>query len=213
MARAARVSVSAYGVIAALAGVEHGVGAMLQGNVRPDGLVIQSWPDAPAYAVLSGEPAMTLVPNMLLSGVLTVVVSVGLAVWSVGYVGTDRGGPVLIGLSVLLLLVGGGFGPPILGLVLGLAATRLDEGWPWFEEHVSGGIQRALAVGWRFLLALGVACWLALWPGLVLVNRRWTVDDPVLVGGLVALAFAAFFASLAAGFAADSLRRPSGRPA
>jgi hypothetical protein len=199
-------------VIAALAGVEHGVGEILQGSVRPDGLVIQSWPDTPAYAVLSGEPALTVVPNLLLSGVLTVIVSVCFAVWSVRYVDTARGGPVLMGLSVLLLLVGGGFGPPLLGVVIGVAATRLDTGSSWLNDHVSEEARRAIAGAWRPLLAVGVAAWLAVWPGLVLVSARWTGDHTAVVVGLIAAAFAALFATLVAGFAADSVRPPAERP-
>ena len=46
---------------AALAAVEHGVGEILQGFGPPDAVVIQSGPDSPAFASLSGEPAMTVV--------------------------------------------------------------------------------------------------------------------------------------------------------
>ncbi|HEX6146936.1 MAG TPA: hypothetical protein VF083_09185, partial [Acidimicrobiia bacterium] len=61
---ATRIVVSAFGALAALAGVEHGVGELLQGSVRPSSVVIESWPDTAGFEILSGEPAMTLVPNM-----------------------------------------------------------------------------------------------------------------------------------------------------
>ena len=96
------------GTLVGLAGVEHGVGEILQGPVRPDRLVIASWPDASALEILSGEPAMTVVPNLLVTGVLAVAVGLLLVVWSVGFAGRRHGGWVLIGVSTLLLLVGGG---------------------------------------------------------------------------------------------------------
>jgi hypothetical protein len=40
MNRAVRATVSAFGVIAGVAGIEHGIVQVRQGNVRPDGPVI-----------------------------------------------------------------------------------------------------------------------------------------------------------------------------
>lgn len=76
--------VGVFGVLAALAGVEHGVGEIAEGPVRPEGMVIRSWPEHPAFDVLDGEPAMTLVPDLLVSGVVTVLVSVALAAGAAG---------------------------------------------------------------------------------------------------------------------------------
>ena len=39
------------------AGVEHGVGEILQGNFVPDGILIRSWPQSAFFASLNGEPA------------------------------------------------------------------------------------------------------------------------------------------------------------
>jgi hypothetical protein len=63
-ATATRTVVSVFGVVAALAGIEHGVGALRQGAVAPSTVVIESWPDTASFEVVGGEPAMTLVPNL-----------------------------------------------------------------------------------------------------------------------------------------------------
>jgi len=42
MVRARRVMASTFGVLAGLAGIEHGIGETLQGNVAPDGMMILS---------------------------------------------------------------------------------------------------------------------------------------------------------------------------
>jgi hypothetical protein len=83
-ARAMRVVISIFGILAGLAAIEHGIGEISQGSTRPAGLLIQWWPDMEAFAILAGEPALTVLPNSLLSGVLTVIIALALAVWSVG---------------------------------------------------------------------------------------------------------------------------------
>jgi hypothetical protein len=57
------VVISIFGILAGLAGMEHGVGEIRQGSTRPDTLLIQSWPDTAAFAVLAGEPALTVLPT------------------------------------------------------------------------------------------------------------------------------------------------------
>jgi hypothetical protein len=49
--------------VAALAGVEHGVGEMLQDDPKTGSLVIESWPDVAGFEPLDGEPAMTPDPR------------------------------------------------------------------------------------------------------------------------------------------------------
>ena len=48
---------------------------MLQGNVAPEGIMILSWPDSEVFAILAGEPAMTIVPNLLITGILAILFS------------------------------------------------------------------------------------------------------------------------------------------
>ncbi|HJQ28224.1 MAG TPA: hypothetical protein VJ827_02710, partial [Rubrobacter sp.] len=72
---ATRVTVSTFGALAGLAGIEHGIGEVLQGNVAPDGVIILSWPESGLFRILAGEPAMTIVPSLLASGILAILVS------------------------------------------------------------------------------------------------------------------------------------------
>jgi hypothetical protein len=80
--RATRVAVAAVGLLAALAGIEHGIGEILQGWVAPSSVVFESWPDTAGFEILSGEPATSLIPNLALSGLLTVVVAIAVGVWA-----------------------------------------------------------------------------------------------------------------------------------
>ncbi|HET9304226.1 MAG TPA: hypothetical protein VFO20_15760 [Propionibacteriaceae bacterium] len=85
-ASATRVVISIFGIVVGLAAIEHGVGEVSQGSARPASLLIQSWPDTAAFTVLAGEPALTVLPTFLLSGILTVIVGLALSVWSVLFV-------------------------------------------------------------------------------------------------------------------------------
>ena len=44
---AARCTALSFGVLAGLGGLTHGIGEVLQGSVRPDGLIINSWTKGP----------------------------------------------------------------------------------------------------------------------------------------------------------------------
>ena len=108
--------VLALGLFAGIGGASHGPGEMLQGSTAPTGLMIEAWPGLTA---LSGEPAMTLIPNYLVTGVLAIVMGLVVATWTATSVGRRNGGLILVLLSVLMLLVGGGLMPPIPGVAAG----------------------------------------------------------------------------------------------
>ncbi len=65
MKSATRAFASTFGAIMALAGIEHGIGEVLQGNTTPSGVMIQSWPNSAFFRSVAGEPAMTVIPNLL----------------------------------------------------------------------------------------------------------------------------------------------------
>src|SRR5215204_6980594 len=104
MRSATRVTVSTFGTLAGLAGIEHGIGEVLQGNVAPEGVMILSWPESELFRILAGEPAMTIVPNLLVTGILAIFVSVVFFVWATTFVQRRNGGLALILLSVVMLL-------------------------------------------------------------------------------------------------------------
>lgn len=202
---ATRVVVAVLGTLVGLAGVEHGVGEMLQGPVRPEGLLIMSWPDAPALKILSGEPALTVVPNLLVTGVLAVAVGLAVAVWSIWFAARSYGGLVLIGLSGLLLLVGGGLAPPLMGFIVGAVATRMTA----VPRRPPGRFGRMIGPAWPWFLAAAVLGYLGLMPGMVLAGF-WGVASEALVIGLAAFAFTNFALALAAARAHDRLGATTG---
>jgi hypothetical protein len=200
-ARATKVVISIFGIVVGLAAIEHGVGEISQGSARPASLLIQSWPDTAAFTVLAGEPALTVLPTFLLGGILTVIVALALTVWSVLFVQRRGGGLVLILLSLLLLLVGGGFAPPLIGLILGVAALRMHS----VPRRKPRRFLIPLARAWKWILAVGVAGYLALVPGTVLLYYFAGVANDTLVYALISISFAALILSLVAARVADQL--------
>jgi len=194
--------VSAFGLLAGLAGIEHGVGEILQGSVRPAGPVIESWPDSKAFEILGGEPALTVIPNLLVTGIVAVIVAAAVAVWSVRFVDRRHGGLVLILLCVLLLLAGGGFGPPLIGVIVGFGATRMGAA----PGRCPGRVSQAVGRVWPWVLGAAVLGYLSLLPGTVLLGLLLGADHPGLVSGLSAFSFAGLFLALAAARAADRVR-------
>jgi len=106
---------------------------MLQGNIAPSGIIIKAWPE---LTVLAGEPAMTIIPSFLVTGVLTIIFGLIVAVWAAKFVQRKNGGLVLILLSIIMLLVGGGLFPPVFGVVAGIIGTRIK---PSSESTKHGG--------------------------------------------------------------------------
>ncbi|SFN62462.1 hypothetical protein [Mycetocola miduiensis] len=202
---AVRTVVAVFGVLAAGAGVEHGIGEILQGSVASDGPFIRSWPDTEAFDVLGGEPALTVLPTMLLSGIVTVIVASGLGIWAIIGVHRRYGGLVLIGLSLLLLLVGGGFGPPLLAIILGLGGT-----WLTVPSQPPRAGSRAFARVWPWALGAGVVGYLGLVPGMLILNTMWGEQPTSLTYALMMLAFGGVILAVLAARTGDRLLAWSG---
>jgi hypothetical protein len=193
--------VSVFGGLAALAGLEHGIGEALQGSVAPAGFMFPSWPDAAFFRSVAGEPAMSVVPNLLACGILSVLVSLVFLVWALIFPQRKACGPVLLLLSAVLLLVGGGFGPPLLGIVVGITATKVRSPLNGWRSRVPAGLRRALGTLWPWFLAAAIAAWLLVMPGVMLL------DAGALVPVFVLAAFATLALAILTGLARDSLRK------
>ena len=142
--RVATKSVAAwFGLTAGLSGTMHGYFEILQGNAKPGSLVITSIgpPCVPEEVWNSCEPAMTIVPNFLITGILAVIFGLVILVWSLAFIQRRHGGLMLIVLSLILLLFGGGFFPPLIGIVGGIAGLKINQ--PLSARQSSGMLRFA----------------------------------------------------------------------
>lgn len=140
-----RITTTFLGIYAGLLIILHGIFAILEGNRAPDGLMFNAiGPPCLAEEVWHAcFPAMTLIPNLLIAGGATVLVGLGMAVWAAAFAGHRHGGLVLRALSLLALLVGGGFVPVFIGIVASFTSRDLARPsamprsaflaavWPW----------------------------------------------------------------------------------
>ncbi|MBA7662551.1 hypothetical protein ES703_70580 [subsurface metagenome] len=200
---ATKVVVSAFGILLGLAGIEHGIGEIFQGNIGPNRIVIKSWGESELFSVLEGEPAMTIIPNLLITGVLAIIVSLSIMLWAVAFVQRKNGGLVLILLSILLLLVGGGFGPPLIGIIVGAAGTRINAPLPWWRKRLSVNTRRLLSKLWPWSLIASLLSYLYLFPVSIILWHLFGVYNPNIILGVPLFAFGTLLLAVFSGFARD----------
>jgi hypothetical protein len=75
MRKATQIVAASFGFIAGIAGLEHGYFEFLQGNARPVSLMFASMgsPCVPERIWHACEPAITILPNYMITGILTVI--------------------------------------------------------------------------------------------------------------------------------------------
>lgn len=202
MRKATKTAATWLGIFAGMAGLEHGYFEILQGNTQPSGLMFPSWganicdPEKFWHAC---EPAMSILPNFLATGILTVLLGLAVIAWSVWFIQKKHGGLGLILLSILLLLFGGGFFPPLIGLVAGAAGAQINRpvnGQP-------GALMRFAARLWPWPLALLITVLLAQFP----VGYFFNDFLKSIMGGFLFFIVTFLPLSVYAGFARDAVRK------
>jgi hypothetical protein len=159
--RASRITSAVLGLFAGGASIEHGIYEILQGNVQPAGLFISSMgpPCQPETVWHACEPAITIIPSFLVSGILAVLIGVFVMVWSLAFIQKMYGGLIVIAASILMLLFGGGIFPPLIGMVGGAVGRRVRR----------GSVVRPVRPFWRFLGRL--------WPWTLIVLSAWLLSQ------------------------------------
>jgi hypothetical protein len=175
---AAKATASVFGILAGLGGLTHGIGEVLQGNVKPSGIVIDSWTQGPIATNMGGEPGMTIVPNLLVTGILTIIVSLAVVSWAAAFVQRKNGGRILLLLSVIMLLVGGGFGPPSIGILAGVAGTGIGMPSTWWRKRLSDNVRRFLAALWPWSFGIAVTNGVFLVIGSVILVYAFDLNNP-----------------------------------
>lgn len=194
------------GILAGIMGIEHGIGEVLEGNRPTDGVFILSWPDSAFFEIMSGEPALTIVPNFLITGVLAIFFS---SLFLIVVVKSNLDGKsisLLFALLFFMLLTGGGFGPPILGTIAVLIALKSKSTlklWSKLPVKIHSGLSRL----WPWSFGLCLLGWLMLFPGASLIVFFTGVDNALLMIVPILVAFVFIPITLVLGFSRDILER------
>lgn len=211
---ATRLVAATIGVIVGAAGIEHGIFEILQGPLKPESIMIDAIGPAQRVWENASEPTLTLIPNVLWSGIFAVAVGVFLIVWSVFYLDRRQGALVLLLLSTLLFLGGGGFATISLSIVAFATATRIHKPLKFWRAVLRGSIQSFLSRLWPWPLVAFVVVFvtdveIAIfgYPLLWFLGAEATSTAQWV---LAYLSLALLLLAVLAGFAADLTQRNAG---
>lgn len=132
----------------------HGFFEVLQGNVATDGLFIEAIGEAQRMWSHGNEPAFTLIPNFLVTGIAAMIVGLIVIVWSLFFVQKQRGPTVFLLLFILLLLVGGGVAQILFFPFIWLVSTRINKPLTWWKKVLPPKIRRPLGKLWPWSLVV-----------------------------------------------------------
>ncbi|MHA1995814.1 MAG: hypothetical protein ACW97Z_14800 [Candidatus Hodarchaeales archaeon] len=166
---AVRVVASTLGVLVGLAGIEHGILELLQGNVTPSSIWIDAIGPEQRFWEYASETAITIVPNLFMTGILAIIVGFLVTIWAMAFVDRKYGARILLLLSIVLWLVGGGFAPIFFIIFASVTATRINKPLSWWHAHLPVWARSLLAKLWP-------------WSPIVLIVIFWTGVEIAIFG-------------------------------
>jgi len=150
--RAIQTIVATLGVIFGISGICHGFFETLQGNTATNGYVIYAIGEANRIWLHGNEPAFTIIPNFLLTGIAAILVGAAVIIWSAGFMHKKHASLIFLSLFILLFLVGGGIAQVIFFMIGWVMSTRIRKPLNWWRKVLPAGVRRFLSKRWRPLL-------------------------------------------------------------
>lgn len=154
------------------------------------------------------DGAFTIIPNFLYTGIIAVLMSTLITIWSVFFIRNKYGANVLLLLFIALTLTGGGIGHIPFFLVIWLYARKINTSLGWWQKRIPFNIRLVLSKTWLystlisgilFLIGLEISvsryvpnvsdpdqilviCWSFLFTSLILINYSYIAgfaDDSI----------------------------------
>jgi hypothetical protein len=153
---AARLTAIAFGVYAGFFGFGHGIGEILQGNIITPSIRIYAFASPGLPFPFGQEPAMTIIPNYLFSGILTVIFGILIILWSTKYIKYKYWSIVLLILSIILLLVGGGYAPFTVLIIACISGIKINSKYKWCRKYLPTKFRQILSLlfPWAYISSL-----------------------------------------------------------
>ena len=189
---ATRVIVTTLGFILGVTGMVHGFFEVLQGNKPTDGILIQAIGPEHQMWMYGGEEAITLIPNFLITGIITMCMSVSVMVWTLFFIHKKHGSSVFLFLNILSLLTGGGIFQVVTFTIAWAFSTRINGSLDWWENKLSANLRPKIKNFWLPLNLLGVIPY-AIVQGIGITGFVPGISDPEMVMNVV---FLLLFSSL-----------------
>ena len=181
-----KIVVAAFGILCGLTGMIAGIFEILQGNVATSGFEISTIGSTYTMAEDFTYHAITLIPNFLMTGILAIIASCLVLIWSVKFVERKYGVLTLFILCISQVLVGGAWVIDI-AVITCLLATRISKPLNWWQSHLTGKVQNGFVKLFPFSLVVYVII-----SGSMLVLTIFGVNSIVLINLLSPLATAMF---------------------
>lgn len=134
--------------------VNHGVFEILQGYTPTNGLVIHAIGEAQRFWPLGTEDAFTIIPNFMITGIVSIIVGMAIVIWSVWFLPGKHGRTVFLGLFILSFLVGGGIGQVAFFIPAWAFSTRMDKPLTWWRKVLPRSLWSFLSRLWVITLLL-----------------------------------------------------------
>ncbi len=147
---------------------------------------------------------MTVIPNLLVTGILAILLSLALLVWATLFVQRKHGALVMILIAIAMLLAGGGIFPPILAILIGVVASRIHSPLTGWRTHLSPGARQFLAGLWPWSFAACVIAWPLMFAGPALLGYFFGAARSDLVWVLLLAALGTLLSTVLTGFAHDA---------
>jgi hypothetical protein len=158
---ATRIVTSTLGILVGLAGIEHGIFEVLQGDIMPSDILIDAIGPAQRFWEYGTERALTVIPNFFITGILAIFFGILVTIWAVMFIQRRYGAQIFFLLAIILWLVGGGFAPIFFSIIAVITATRINKPLIWWRTHLPDSIRNFLVKLWPgSLIALVVIFWI-----------------------------------------------------
>ena len=151
--RATRVIASTAGVLCGISGLEHGFFETLQGSTAPNALLISAIGPAQRFWPGGAETALTIVPNFLVTGILAMIASLMVILWSAAFIQRKHGALIFLALSLVQFLVGGGFAQILLVPIIAAGATQIGSAGS--SRSACGGCWQSRGMNTRWFSTAG----------------------------------------------------------
>jgi hypothetical protein len=102
------IVIAAFGAMIGLSAINHGIFEILQGNRSSPFPIIEAIGPEQRFWAHGAEPALTILPNFLFTGILAVSAGLATIWWSIARLHAKGSGPVFALLCLSLFLFGGG---------------------------------------------------------------------------------------------------------
>ena len=213
---AIRIIASTIGVFFGLfSSINHGFFEILQGFKPTNGFLINAIGEAQRFWPEGTEPAFTLIPNYMLTGIAAILVGIIIIIWSLWFLPTKHGRTIYLGLFILSFLVGGGIGQIFFFIPAWAFATRLGKPLTWWRKVLPRDSWLFLSRLWIFTLVLATIVMLiglemaifGYFPGITDLDTLTNINMSFVFGSAIL-----YVISFIAGFGHELLRQEIQKP-